>query len=190
MADRRTTSPSVPRQRYAPCARCGKTMWRGKGSRPPGQGVCLECRRQSPEYQARVTKVKWTPDIRVCPTCGRQFEQHRHHQRYCNPGCRPGRSGVKTKTTTERGYGQAHQQERRKWKPIVDAGQAVCHAKTCVMRSRAIQPGEEWDLGHTEDRTAWTGPEHRRCNRREGARRGNAARGASDSPKLTLWWQP
>jgi hypothetical protein len=32
------------------------------------------------------------------------------------------------------------------------------------------------DLGHNADRTAWTGLEHRRCNRGEGASRGNRIR--------------
>lgn len=180
----------MPRKRDAPCSICGNLMWRGKGSRPPGQGICLDCRRQQPGYFRAPERPKWQPDIRVCPTCGSQFEQYRPRQIYCNPDCRPRRTGTKTKSTKERGYGSEHQRERRKWKPIVESGQAVCHATTCVMHSRIIEPDAEWDLGHTEDRSAWTGPEHRRCNRREGARRGNASRGQADGPKVTLWWQP
>jgi hypothetical protein len=78
--------------------------------------------------------------------------------------------------TTARGYGNAHQREKAKWKPVVDAGLAYCHAKLCLMPTRWIDPALVWELGHTEDRTAWTGPEHRRCNRVEGAIRGNRQR--------------
>ena len=85
-------------------------------------------------------------------------------------------------TTTARGYGRAHQLERARWKPIVDAGQADCHAETCLMGDRWIEPGTPWHLGHTVDRTAWTGPEHARCNTSEGATRGNQARGAPTPP--------
>lgn len=79
-------------------------------------------------------------------------------------------------STTTRGYGVEHQTERERWRPTVDAGYALCHAATCLEDSRAITPGTPWDLGHTPDRSAWTGPEHRGCNRSEGATRGNKAR--------------
>jgi hypothetical protein len=80
-------------------------------------------------------------------------------------------------STSARGYGHTHQQERAKWKRIVDAGQAECHAIICLEPTRTIWPGTPWDLGHTPDRTSYTGPEHTRCNRSEGARRGNQQRG-------------
>ena len=76
-------------------------------------------------------------------------------------------------SSTARGYGYQHQQLRAWWKPIVEAGGVLCHAKTCVMPSRTIEPTEAWHLGHTEDRTRWTGPEHVRCNTSDGARRKN-----------------
>jgi len=79
-------------------------------------------------------------------------------------------------SSSARGYGYQHQQLRTWWTPIVQAGGVLCHAKTCIMPSRTITPGELWDLGHTEDRTRWTGPEHQRCNRSDGARRKNARR--------------
>jgi hypothetical protein len=77
-------------------------------------------------------------------------------------------------TTTERGYGSKHQQLRDQWTPKVTAGLVNCHAVVCVESSRHIRPGSDWDLGHTPDRTRWTGPEHQRCNRTEGGRRGAA----------------
>jgi hypothetical protein len=78
--------------------------------------------------------------------------------------------------TTARGYGLTHQKQRARWQPIVDAGDAYCQATICLMDDRWIPPGTTWDLGHTTDRTAWTGPEHTRCNRSEGARRRNCGR--------------
>jgi hypothetical protein len=83
---------------------------------------------------------------------------------------------VTTRTTTDRGYGADHQAERAKWQRRMDQGEAVdCHAERCLEPSRWIRPGQPWDLGHTPDRTAWTGPEHPLCNRAEGGRRGAAA---------------
>jgi hypothetical protein len=78
--------------------------------------------------------------------------------------------------TTDRGYGIEHKRKRAEWAPVVATGQARCHAKRCLHPSRAIDPDEAWDLGHNESRTRWTGPEHARCNRSEGATRGNKQR--------------
>lgn len=82
-----------------------------------------------------------------------------------------------TGTTPERGYGYDHQKLRNRWKPQVATGQVACHAMVCLEvrdgRSRLIAPGAPWHLGHTPDRTGWTGPEHERCGAADGARRGN-----------------
>lgn len=68
-------------------------------------------------------------------------------------------------TRQQRGYDAAHMRERARWKPIVEAGTAAC-AK-CGLPIPAAGP---WDLGHTDDRRTWTGPEHVACNRGHRAR--------------------
>ena len=83
-----------------------------------------------------------------------------------------------TRSTAERGYGADHEKERAWWAPVVAAGDGWCHAEFCLYDSRRIPAGSAWDLGHNVQRTAWIGPTHMRCNRSEGARRGNRARGA------------
>ena len=74
------------------------------------------------------------------------------------------------KSTTARGYGAAHQQQRRHWAPTVNAGRA-----TCWRCGQPIHPGTPWDLGHDDhDRTKYRGPEHTHCNRSAAGRKGNA----------------
>ena len=68
-------------------------------------------------------------------------------------------------TASQRGYGKAHQDERAKWSTLVDRGMAVC-----TRCQTPIAPGTPWDLGHTDDRKAWTGPEHATCNRSAGGK--------------------
>jgi hypothetical protein len=68
-------------------------------------------------------------------------------------------------------YGKEHRALRRQWARKIEQGGVQCQATFCLMLSREIRPGTPWDLGHTPDRTAWTGPEHARCNRSEGGRR-------------------
>lgn len=81
-------------------------------------------------------------------------------------------------STTARGYGRAHEAERKRWVPKVDAGLV-----NCARCREPIEPGRPWDLGHDDTRKAWTGPEHRTCNRRAGGINGaavtNAMRGTS-----------
>jgi hypothetical protein len=76
------------------------------------------------------------------------------------------------KTTTQRGYGYAHQQERRRLTPTVNAGRAYCAQPVCIHTDRWIRPGTPWALGHNNNRTAWIGPVHADCNQRDGASRG------------------
>lgn len=96
--------------------------------------------------------------------------------------------------TKRSGYGSQHQKERARWAPIVQAGQAYCHARVCLMPTRWIppdQPGKPtgWHLGHNPARTAWTGPEHAICNLRDGAVRGAriASRKSRTRRAYTRW---
>lgn len=60
-------------------------------------------------------------------------------------------------STTERGYGYLHQQERKRLAPIVLAGGVLC--ARCGL---PIESGQAWDLGHADgNRERYTGPEHR-----------------------------
>lgn len=71
---------------------------------------------------------------------------------------------------------------------MIDRGPVLCHALVCLEPSRVIPqgtPGRDWHLGHTPDRTRWTGPEHPRCNTSEGASRGNTARGKAKGQRAT-----
>lgn len=87
--------------------------------------------------------------------------------------------------TTTKGYGIRHQREREKWRAKVDSG-----GVTCARCNEPIQPGRPWDLGHTDDRTGWTGPEHRVCNRRAGGANGAAVTNAmrAQATRLSREW--
>jgi hypothetical protein len=75
-------------------------------------------------------------------------------------------------STTERGYGSVHQRTRAAWRAVVDSGGVACARCGCL-----IEPGSLWDLGHVDgDKSRYAGPEHRRCNRAAGARRGHRLR--------------
>lgn len=73
-------------------------------------------------------------------------------------------------------YRHAHQQQRKQLEPMIEAGEAYCVEPVCVMSTRWIPPGTAWDLCHDPTGTIVTGPGHARCNRREGAARGNRMR--------------
>jgi hypothetical protein len=70
-------------------------------------------------------------------------------------------------TTTERGYGAAHQALRAQWKRNVDTGNVLC-----ARCGEPIRPDQTWDLGHNDsDRSKYAGPEHaNQCNRAAGGR--------------------
>lgn len=61
-------------------------------------------------------------------------------------------------TTTDRGYGARHDKERRK---IINRGIENFRCARCGIQ---FENGEPFQLGHTDDRESWSGPEHIRCN--------------------------
>jgi hypothetical protein len=73
-------------------------------------------------------------------------------------------------TRQQRGYDWRHEQLRKSWKPRVEAGLVDCQNPVCLMPIRRILLGQKWQLGHTADRKAWRGPEHKLCNESEGGR--------------------
>jgi hypothetical protein len=64
------------------------------------------------------------------------------------------------------GPGTRHQAERKKWIPVIDAGNALC-----ARCGRPIVTGTPWDLDHSDDRGGYLGPAHRACNRGHGSGR-------------------
>jgi hypothetical protein len=59
----------------------------------------------------------------------------------------------------QREYGHDHTRLRKQLAPLVAAGQF-----SCAKCGKQIEPGEEWDLGHSPDMRG-RAPEHRKCNR-------------------------
>ena len=79
----------------------------------------------------------------------------------------PSRSRSIRENTTVRGYGRMHQRLRARIAPEVGRGLV-----NCTRCGERIEAGQSWDLGHSDvDRRYWTGPEHRRCNRRTATRK-------------------
>lgn len=72
---------------------------------------------------------------------------------------------------------------RRALEPVVLAGLAVC-AKC----GEPIGAGAEWHLGHSDDRTHWTGPEHPVCNLRAAAAKTNGRRRVHVEPPPPPGW--
>lgn len=80
-------------------------------------------------------------------------------------------------STTSRGYGVAHKKERERWRPIVQAGEALC-----ARCDEPIDPEEDWHLDHTQDRTGYIGVSHADCNIKAGARLGGKLRSRKGRP--------
>lgn len=82
-----------------------------------------------------------------------------------------GRAMPREGTTTERGYGADHQALREQLLPYA-------YGHLCPRCDEPMLHGQDLDLGHTDDRTAYHGFEHRHCNRSAGAAEGNRRRAA------------
>lgn len=126
-------------------------------------------------------------EIRVCSHCRAQYQPRTAAQRFCSAACRAAKMGWKKPplSTTARGYGIEHVNERKKWATLVESGSC-----TCARCGQPIQPGTQWDLDHSEDRTYYLGAAHRTCNRRAGAIKGNqrAARRTEAGPWTSRTW--
>lgn len=68
-----------------------------------------------------------------------------------------------------RRYGYRHQRIRATLLP-------EAYGRVCLHCGQPMLPGQALDLDHTADGSQYRGMVHSRCNRREGARRGNSAR--------------
>jgi hypothetical protein len=71
---------------------------------------------------------------------------------------------------------------RAQYRRVVERGDGWCAEIICLNpQGRWIDPFDEagWDLAHDLD-GSYLGPAHARCNRSEGARRGNRMR--------SRWW--
>lgn len=79
-------------------------------------------------------------DKRHCPTHAAQHERARG-------------------TRQQRGYTSEHDRLRARWKSKVER----CEVK-CARCDQLILPLEQWALDHTDDRTGYLGPSHKRCN--------------------------
>lgn len=84
-------------------------------------------------------------------------------------------------STTDRGYGYEHQRIRK-------ALLAEAFGQPCHHCGHPMLPGQALDLDHTGDRTGYRGFAHASCNRRDGAKRGNARRRRSQGLKTSRHW--
>lgn len=85
------------------------------------------------------------------------------------------------RSTTARGYGAEHQRIR-----AALLGQA--YGQPCHHCGHPMLKGQQLDLDHTPDRTSYRGFAHATCNRRDGAKRGNAKRRRSKRLKTSRAW--
>ena len=86
-------------------------------------------------------------------------------------------------TTTQRGYGAAHQRKRAEYQAKVDAGGAKCWR--C---HKPVNPGDEWHLGHDDyDRSKYKGIECPQCNLGVGGKAGAAALSAKWATTVRDW---
>lgn len=90
---------------------------------------------------------------RYCPTHAREYEARRG-------------------TRQARGYGADHDRRRRALVARINAGETI----RCIDCGVRLTPAT-LDLGHTEDRSGYRGPQCAPCNRSDGGRRGRAAQG-------------
>jgi hypothetical protein len=173
------------------------TGWTG-GGQSPTQNVYDPpvARFLSPTFQNCQTVMS----VRNCARCGRGGVRG-SGRRYCDP-CRqelrrgsvshlnPAAAQRKLQrdriraATFSRGYGNEHQKLRKRWTPKVERGDV-----NCARCGKPIDPGSPWDLGHDDqDRSRYSGPEHRRCNRGAPSRKRAGAAVRTTERKTSRRW--
>lgn len=140
-----------------PCADCGKLMWSGTTSLPPGQARCQPCRRST----SKPAPTRIVGSTGTCERCGKRYVRVVKSQRLCRQPCVARKSGtsVKAASTTERGYTAEHQ--RRRAEALADWQDG----DPCARCNSPMLHGTPVDLDHTDDRTGYLGLSHRACNR-------------------------
>lgn len=103
------------------------------------------------------------PTLVCCNRCGSFFEPKKrgHAAKRC-PSCRPKRNRHR-ESSTQRGYGNEHQKERRRYKALMDQGEQFF----CPECGKWVPPDRDWHLAHDHRNGGYLGPAHPRCNMRE-----------------------
>jgi hypothetical protein len=166
------------------CSSCGevKATEAFQADRSRADGLMIRCRecegRRNRAYYAANRDARLEAQRqqdrkrrrqRMCMQCGQPAISQRHH--YCAPcqeaalkrrrGVRDARESQRP-SAAHRGYGYKHQLLRKQWQQVFDRGDVI----PCARCRMLIFPGQSWDLGHDDfDRSVYTGPEHRACNR-------------------------
>lgn len=83
------------------------------------------------------------------------------------------------RTTTQKGYGWAHQEARRRALEVLVDGTLCHHCRRPMYRTQA----RVLDLDHTDDRHAYRGLAHRSCNRRAGQAKAQRNRKPQPAPE-------
>ena len=104
--------------------------------------------RDEVDGKTRACPTILTGGERRCPRHAKAYEQRRG-------------------SSTERGYGSAHQRARAAWQRRIDDGEHVVCA-TCP----TVITGRMWQLGHDHVNGGYLGPQCVPCNASDGGRRG------------------
>lgn len=151
---KRIRAELLPRAVYTVCPICKKTMW-------PTERLALDHAiplhvDPTPRPGDRIVHSRcnssWRSGNDTPPMTAEERRVRKRDQWRQYSAARP--------TTAGRGYGYEHQQERKRWKPLVDRGEV-----SCGRCHRIIAPGTPWHLDHDDqDRSVYLGPAHRKCN--------------------------